>query len=63
MYDCDNCETSEDDQRLPPEERDFLYDDELLLTAPTGRASSILGKRVGIKACTLHQIIYSFLSF
>ena len=32
----------------------------VLLTAPTGRAASILGKRTGIQAYTLHSVIFSY---
>ena len=34
--------------------------DAVLLTAPTGRAASILGKRTGLPAYTLHSVIFSF---
>ena len=34
-------------------------DDEVLLTAPTGKAASVLGKRIGIPSYTLHSVIYS----
>jgi len=33
---------------------------ELLLTAPTGKAANLLGKRAGHPSFTLHQVIYSF---
>ncbi|KAH3739114.1 hypothetical protein DPMN_045761 [Dreissena polymorpha] len=33
---------------------------ELLLTAPTGKAANLLGKRAGLPSYTLHQVIYSF---
>lgn len=36
-------------------------DAKVLLTAPTGRAASILGKGTGLPAYTLHSVIYSFL--
>ena len=32
----------------------------ILLTAPTGKASSILGRRTGLEAFTLHSVICSF---
>ena len=35
--------------------------EEVLLTAPTGKAASILGKRIGIPAHTLHSVIFTFL--
>ncbi|KAG9342318.1 hypothetical protein JZ751_016820 [Albula glossodonta] len=35
---------------------------EFLLTAPTGRAASLLKKRTGFKAFTLHQVIWSFMN-
>ncbi|KAI1882256.1 hypothetical protein AGOR_G00248810 [Albula goreensis] len=35
---------------------------EVLLTAPTGRAASLLKKRTGFKAFTLHQVIWSFMN-
>lgn len=35
--------------------------DEVLLTAPTGRAASILGKRTGLQSYTLHFVIFSYL--
>lgn len=34
-------------------------DDEVLLTAPTGKAASILGKRTRLPSHTLHSVIYS----
>ena len=33
----------------------------ILLTAPTGKAANLLGKRSDIPAYTLHQVIYSYL--
>lgn len=33
---------------------------EMLLTAPTGKAANLLGKRANEKAYTLHQVIYSY---
>lgn len=33
----------------------------VLLTAPTGRAASILGKRTGVSSYTLHSVIFSYL--
>ena len=35
-------------------------DGAVLLTAPTGRAASILGKRTGLLAYTLHSVIFSY---
>ncbi|PFX33712.1 DNA helicase B [Stylophora pistillata] len=35
--------------------------EQVLLTAPTGKAASILGKRIGIPAHTLHSVIFTFL--
>uniref|UniRef100_A0A8C2A6W2 Helicase (DNA) B n=1 Tax=Cyprinus carpio TaxID=7962 RepID=A0A8C2A6W2_CYPCA len=35
---------------------------EVLLTAPTGRAASILTKRTGCTAYTLHQVLWSFMN-
>ncbi|XP_019639139.1 PREDICTED: DNA helicase B-like isoform X1 [Branchiostoma belcheri] len=32
----------------------------ILLTAPTGKAAHLLGKRTGLKAYTLHQVIWSY---
>ena len=34
--------------------------DAVLLTAPTGRAASILGKRTGLPSYTLHSVIFSY---
>ncbi|XP_006633635.2 DNA helicase B [Lepisosteus oculatus] len=33
----------------------------VLLTAPTGRAASLLKKRTGLSAYTLHQVVWSFM--
>ncbi|XP_056604426.1 DNA helicase B-like [Triplophysa dalaica] len=35
---------------------------EILLTAPTGRAASLLTKKNGFKAYTIHQVLWSFTS-
>ncbi|XP_073694797.1 DNA helicase B-like [Garra rufa] len=35
---------------------------EVLLTAPTGRAASLLTKRTGCTAYTLHQVLWSFMN-
>ena len=43
------------------EEKQNKVDDEVLLTAPTGKAASILGKRIGIPSHTLHSVIFSCL--
>ncbi|XP_068698173.1 DNA helicase B-like isoform X2 [Montipora foliosa] len=37
--------------------------DEVLLTAPTGKAASILGKRICFQAYTLHSVIFSYLKW
>ena len=33
---------------------------DILMTAPTGKAANLLGKRTGVKAYTMHQVIYSY---
>lgn len=46
-----------------PESRTERIDpcgDAVLLTAPTGRAASILGKRTGLQSYTLHSVIFSY---
>lgn len=35
-------------------------EDEVLLTAPTGKAASLLGKRTKLPSYTLHSVIYTF---
>ncbi|KAK1166761.1 DNA helicase B isoform X1 [Acipenser oxyrinchus oxyrinchus] len=35
---------------------------EVLLTAPTGRAASLLQKRTGFEAYTLHQVLWSYMN-
>ncbi|EDO32441.1 predicted protein [Nematostella vectensis] len=35
----------------------------VLLTAPTGRAASILGERTGLPSFTMHHVIYSYFRF
>eukprot|EP00795_Rhopilema_esculentum_P000463 gene463-10138_t len=42
--------------------KDQLLDDECLITAPTGRAAVIIGKRAGVMAYTMHQVIYSYVN-
>ncbi|XP_022795190.1 DNA helicase B-like [Stylophora pistillata] len=49
----DQCDHQETSGKLQPSES-------ILLTAPTGRAASILGKRTGIEAYTLHSVIFSY---
>ncbi|CAL8323149.1 unnamed protein product [Lota lota] len=39
---------------------DKVLKEEILLTAPTGRAASLLTKKTGFKAYTLHQVIWKF---
>jgi len=36
----------------------FSYD--VLLVAPTGKAANVLGRRTGIQALTMHQVIFSY---
>ncbi|XP_016298630.1 DNA helicase B-like isoform X1 [Sinocyclocheilus anshuiensis] len=36
--------------------------EEVLLTAPTGRAASLLTKRTGFTAYTMHQVLWSFMN-
>lgn len=38
-------------------------DEAVLLTAPTGKAASILGSRIGLEAHTLHSVIYSCINW
>lgn len=45
----------------PFEEERKKVNAEVLLTAPTGKAASILGKETGLPSHTLHSVIYSFL--
>ena len=40
-----------------------LIQDKVLLTAPTGKAAAILGRRTKIPSYTLHSVIYSFFSW
>lgn len=42
------------------ESRKFPVDVELLLTAPTGKAANLLGKRANCDSYTLHQVIFSY---
>lgn len=42
------------------EKEKFPKDIHLLLTAPTGKAANLLGKRAKKKAYTLHQVIFSY---
>ncbi|KAJ8025968.1 DNA helicase B [Holothuria leucospilota] len=35
----------------------------ILLTAPTGKAASLLGKKCGLPACTIHSVIYSHMAW
>jgi len=53
----------EENAELPQSdtERTDPCGDAVLLTAPTGRAASILGKRTGLQSYTLHSVIYSYL--
>ena len=41
-------------------ERNDPCGDAVLLTAPTGRAASVLGKRTGLQSYTLHSVIFSY---
>lgn len=42
------------------EEGDIAGEVNMLLTAPTGKAANLLGKRADKPAFTLHQVIFSF---
>uniref|UniRef100_A0A3Q3NE21 Helicase (DNA) B n=1 Tax=Mastacembelus armatus TaxID=205130 RepID=A0A3Q3NE21_9TELE len=50
------CSEPEEEQRVVGGE------DEILLTAPTGRAASLLSKKTGFSAYTLHQVLFSFMN-
>lgn len=51
--DTGGCLQSQDDE---DEQRPIQSDNEILLTAPTGRAASLLSKKTHFKAYTLHQV-------
>ena len=39
---------------------DTIFGSEILLSAPTGKAASLLGHKASLKSCTLHSIIMSY---
>lgn len=45
------------------EKKQKEVDEAVLLTAPTGKAASILGSRIGLEAYTLHSVIYSCINW
>ncbi|XP_072529579.1 DNA helicase B [Salminus brasiliensis] len=49
-----NCEENEENGKKPPQE--------VLLTAPTGRAASLLTKKTSFTAYTMHQVLWSYMS-
>ena len=44
------------DKKLPC----LSFSSDVLLVAPTGKAANVLGRRTGLKAFTLHQVIFSY---
>lgn len=60
----DSCDTQDIQEDRPDSENDnedmqrlIQSDNEILLTAPTGRAASLLSKKTKFKAYTLHQVL------
>jgi len=43
--------------KKPPQ---LNFSSDVLLVAPTGKAANVLGRRTGIQAFTLHQVIFSY---
>ena len=52
----EKCPTMQPSDKPPPH---LSFSSDVLLVAPTGKAANVLGRRTGIQAFTLHQVIYS----
>ena len=52
----EKCLTMQPSDKPPPH---LSFSSDVLLVAPTGKAANVLGRRTGIQAFTLHQVIYS----
>lgn len=52
-----NVSSEELDRKLSPD--DISEEPEILLTAPTGKAASLLGKKCDLSSHTIHSVIYS----
>ncbi|CAL8277606.1 unnamed protein product [Gadus morhua 'NCC'] len=52
-------EEEEEDMEVERQD-DKLLEKQILLTAPTGRAASLLTKKTGFQAYTMHQVIWKF---
>ncbi|XP_071383184.1 DNA helicase B-like [Centroberyx affinis] len=54
-------EEKDEEEKEKDGSRPITNEMEILLTAPTGRAASLLTKKTGFKAYTLHQVLWSFM--
>ncbi|KAL6460068.1 hypothetical protein MHYP_G00318270 [Metynnis hypsauchen] len=52
----------EAESTIEENEKNKKHPSEVLLTAPTGRAASLLTKRTGFTAYTMHQVLWSFMN-
>lgn len=57
--DDENVSTSDDERDKASKTRQEEIEEEVLITAPTGKAASILGRRTSLPSHTLHSVIYS----
>ena len=60
----DSCMTKDDPEEIPnkkpDDDKDGKENGPILYCAPTGKAASVIKKRVGSKAYTIHQVISSY---
>ncbi|CAL8405194.1 unnamed protein product [Arctogadus glacialis] len=56
----DEDEEEEEEEEERERQDDKLLKGQILLTAPTGRAASLLTKKTGFQAYTMHQVIWTF---
>ena len=59
-YDDDLTQRPDDASDIEESEDKCPEDVNILLTAPTGKAANLLGKRADLSSCTLHQVIWSY---
>uniref|UniRef100_UPI003AAE6D86 DNA helicase B n=1 Tax=Centroberyx gerrardi TaxID=166262 RepID=UPI003AAE6D86 len=55
-------EEEDEEEKEKDGSRPLTSEMEILLTAPTGRAASLLTKKTGFTAYTLHQVLWSFMN-
>jgi len=56
----DECPPAKPAEPVSEKPQSLSFSSDVLLVAPTGKAANVLGRRTGLQAFTMHQVIFSY---